>query len=446
MTPRESDRVRIFDTTLRDGEQSPGISLNMGEKLEIAHQLSRLGVDIVEAGFRSPRPRIPRRCRPSRGGCTGVIAPSTRHAGRRKRPGSVCTPSARASYIISRRHHTSTSSIDRRAGGPARAAWRGARAVRRLGSRPGRTRSELEFTAEVIQSPSRGRDTINVPHRRLTNAERAAAMWREPTARARLPEVKTTYTVTKTRLAVQLVRRRAGGCRQSSARSTGSASEREKHRRGDRMRARPRGRPRPWKASRRARSPRTSRLVFEFETVTGPAQQAISAQPFATSRASTRTACSRAHTYEIHGATTIGPARRDRARQALRPPRAATRRSRSSASRSRARRSTSPSSASGGRGQKRSDAARPRGDRYDEIRRPRRHGWSRSRSRRRRRVAAGLVRIGLPARGRRRSFPATAGRRHFPAINVADRPRRAQGVPRERGRHGTTHSARWTCC
>src|SRR3954462_14691718 len=45
------DRVIIFDTTLRDGEQSPGISLNTGEKLEIAQQLARLGVDIIEAGF-----------------------------------------------------------------------------------------------------------------------------------------------------------------------------------------------------------------------------------------------------------------------------------------------------------------------------------------------------------------------------------------------------------
>lgn len=45
------DRVLIFDTTLRDGEQSPGISLDTGEKLEIAEQLARLGVDIIEAGF-----------------------------------------------------------------------------------------------------------------------------------------------------------------------------------------------------------------------------------------------------------------------------------------------------------------------------------------------------------------------------------------------------------
>src|SRR6267154_4254577 len=47
----DADRVLIFDTTLRDGEQSPGISLNRQEKLEIAHQLARLGVDVIEAGF-----------------------------------------------------------------------------------------------------------------------------------------------------------------------------------------------------------------------------------------------------------------------------------------------------------------------------------------------------------------------------------------------------------
>jgi 2-isopropylmalate synthase len=47
----DPDRVLIFDTTLRDGEQSPGISLNTSEKLEIAHQLARLGVDVIEAGF-----------------------------------------------------------------------------------------------------------------------------------------------------------------------------------------------------------------------------------------------------------------------------------------------------------------------------------------------------------------------------------------------------------
>ncbi len=46
-----STRIFIFDTTLRDGEQSPGASLNVHEKVEIARQLERLGVDVIEAGF-----------------------------------------------------------------------------------------------------------------------------------------------------------------------------------------------------------------------------------------------------------------------------------------------------------------------------------------------------------------------------------------------------------
>ncbi|MFH1195602.1 MAG: 2-isopropylmalate synthase [bacterium] len=46
-----SDKIFVFDTTLRDGEQSPGASLNVYEKLEIARQLARLNVDVIEAGF-----------------------------------------------------------------------------------------------------------------------------------------------------------------------------------------------------------------------------------------------------------------------------------------------------------------------------------------------------------------------------------------------------------
>src|SRR5689334_13102792 len=45
------DRLVIFDTTLRDGEQSPGASMNLSEKLEVARALRDLGVDIIEAGF-----------------------------------------------------------------------------------------------------------------------------------------------------------------------------------------------------------------------------------------------------------------------------------------------------------------------------------------------------------------------------------------------------------
>ena len=47
----QAKAIRIFDTTLRDGEQSPGASMNIEEKLRIAHQLEKLNVDIFEAGF-----------------------------------------------------------------------------------------------------------------------------------------------------------------------------------------------------------------------------------------------------------------------------------------------------------------------------------------------------------------------------------------------------------
>lgn len=46
-----SNIVKIFDTTLRDGEQAPGCSMNVEEKLKVALQLERLGVNIIEAGF-----------------------------------------------------------------------------------------------------------------------------------------------------------------------------------------------------------------------------------------------------------------------------------------------------------------------------------------------------------------------------------------------------------
>ena len=50
------EKVIIFDTTLRDGEQSAGAGLTTSEKLEIAKQLDRLGVDVIEAGFAASSP------------------------------------------------------------------------------------------------------------------------------------------------------------------------------------------------------------------------------------------------------------------------------------------------------------------------------------------------------------------------------------------------------
>src|SRR5246127_2877948 len=50
-TARDENRVVIFDTTMRDGEQSPGCSMNLEEKLKIALVLQEMGVDVIEAGF-----------------------------------------------------------------------------------------------------------------------------------------------------------------------------------------------------------------------------------------------------------------------------------------------------------------------------------------------------------------------------------------------------------
>ena len=56
MTKAEKKNIIIFDTTLRDGEQTPGVNLNLEEKLDIARNLERLGVDIIEAGFPAASP------------------------------------------------------------------------------------------------------------------------------------------------------------------------------------------------------------------------------------------------------------------------------------------------------------------------------------------------------------------------------------------------------
>src|SRR5579885_1365607 len=52
----DSRRLIVFDTTLRDGEQSPGATMAVVEKLEVARSLARLGVDVIEAGFPAASP------------------------------------------------------------------------------------------------------------------------------------------------------------------------------------------------------------------------------------------------------------------------------------------------------------------------------------------------------------------------------------------------------
>src|ERR1700694_4484674 len=51
-----AEYIKIFDTTLRDGEQSPGFSRTLPQKVEMASQLARLGVDVIEAGFPAASP------------------------------------------------------------------------------------------------------------------------------------------------------------------------------------------------------------------------------------------------------------------------------------------------------------------------------------------------------------------------------------------------------
>ncbi|HYM57245.1 MAG TPA: 2-isopropylmalate synthase [Solirubrobacteraceae bacterium] len=167
------DRVFIFDTTLRDGEQSPGISLNTAEKLEIAHQLARLGVDVIEAGFPITSP-----------GDFEAVQAIARHV-----EGPVIAGLARAhvadvdaAFGAVRdaghpRIHTFISTSDihiehqlastrEDVKGQARAAVAHARAlVEDVEFSPmDATRADTEYTAEVVQiAIDEGATTINIP-------------------------------------------------------------------------------------------------------------------------------------------------------------------------------------------------------------------------------------------------------------------------------------------
>ncbi len=105
-----SDHVKIFDTTLRDGEQSPGISLDVGEKLEIAEQLGRLGVDVIEAGFpiasQGDFEAVEAISKAVRGSTIAALS-RTGVQGRRPRRGRRCsTRPSRASTSSSRRRRS----------------------------------------------------------------------------------------------------------------------------------------------------------------------------------------------------------------------------------------------------------------------------------------------------------------------------------------------------
>jgi 2-isopropylmalate synthase len=169
----EQARVRIFDTTLRDGEQSPGISLNRQEKLEIAHQLARLGVDIIEAGFPITSPgdfeSVQAIAREVEGPVICGLARTSKqdvdaawNAVRdSERPCIHTFISTSDIHIV---HQLQTTREDVK--GQARAAV--AQAKQYLDdvefSPMDATRAEVEFTAEVIQiALEEGATTINIP-------------------------------------------------------------------------------------------------------------------------------------------------------------------------------------------------------------------------------------------------------------------------------------------
>jgi 2-isopropylmalate synthase len=167
------DHVRIFDTTLRDGEQSPGISLNKQEKLEIAHQLARLGVDVIEAGFPITSPgdfeavqAIAREvdgpviCGLARTGFQDIDA--AWNAVRDSERPRIHTFIATSDIHIEHKLRTTREDVK----GQARAAVAHARQYTddvEFSPEDG-SRSDVEFMAEVIQiAIDEGATTINVP-------------------------------------------------------------------------------------------------------------------------------------------------------------------------------------------------------------------------------------------------------------------------------------------
>ena len=189
MDRSESDRVRIFDTTLRDGEQSPGISLNRQEKLEIAHQLARLGVDVIEAGFPITSPGDFESVQAIAREVHGPVICGLARTGKQdidaawnaikdsERP-RIHTFIATSDIHIERKLQTTREDVK----GQARAAVAHARGYTddvEFSPEDG-SRSEVEFMAEVIQiAIDEGATTINVPDTvGYTMPAEYAEMWR----------------------------------------------------------------------------------------------------------------------------------------------------------------------------------------------------------------------------------------------------------------------------
>ena len=189
MERSEQDRVRIFDTTLRDGEQSPGISLNRQEKVEIAHQLARLGVDVIEAGFPITSPgdfdAVQAIAREVEGPVICGLARTSKqdidaawNAVKDAERPRIHTFVATSDIHIERKLQTTREDVK----GQTRAAVAHAREYTddvEFSPEDG-SRSDVEFMAEVIQiAIDEGATTINVPDTvGYTMPDEYAEMWR----------------------------------------------------------------------------------------------------------------------------------------------------------------------------------------------------------------------------------------------------------------------------
>src|ERR1039457_1799394 len=169
----DANRVLIFDATRRDGDQAPGISLNKQEKLEIAHQLARLGVDVIEAGFpitsRGDSEAVRAIAQEVHGPVICGLARTSKqdidaawHAVRDSERPRIHTFIATSDIHIERKLQTTREDVK----GQVRAAVAHAREYTddvEFSPEDG-SRSDVEYMAEVIQiALEEGATTINVP-------------------------------------------------------------------------------------------------------------------------------------------------------------------------------------------------------------------------------------------------------------------------------------------
>ncbi len=168
-----SNRVMFFDTTLRDGEQAPGITLNTREKVEIAQQLARLGVDVIEAGFPISSPGDFEGVRAVAGEVEGVVIAGLARANPRdvETAGEAVAPAARGrihTFIATSDIHL-TYKLKMSRDEVLAAATEAVRLARSIVddvefSCEDATRSDVAFVAEVVGAAiAEGATTINIP-------------------------------------------------------------------------------------------------------------------------------------------------------------------------------------------------------------------------------------------------------------------------------------------